>query len=227
MKKRILGTYSQINTKHKSWERWSFFKTSSSSFIIIAHSFIKSSPSINWVWNIKLIQEFSLKGGYSSSSSYPSLQFDIYFSVVSFGFLFQSTLFSSWPRVGAVLGNMAFFSTIVTSLIPGRPSTVSRDMAHLTTIETTAVLSTGLVDHLPIITFQSRILTFSCDMARLEMPFGNKCKQRIQYWKEISPRRRSNQTRISSGRGSDTKRTSRTVWDNIVDATTYSHQSKK
>jgi hypothetical protein len=79
--------------------------------------------------------------------------------------------------VGTALGNVPLLSTIVTSLVARGLGTVRRDMTHLTTVETTPILSSCLVDHRAIFTFQSRILTISCNVTTLD---NVRCMERKQ-----------------------------------------------
>jgi hypothetical protein len=58
----------------------------------------------------------------------------------------QCLLAVSW--FGAVTGDVTFLTAIVTCLVSGGFGTIARDMSNLTTIETTTVLGTGLVDDL-------------------------------------------------------------------------------
>jgi hypothetical protein len=63
----------------------------------------------------------------------------------------------SLPRSGAITGNVSFAATVVAGLVAGRFLAVGRDVSHLATIETAAVLRSGLVDDVPVVPFQTRI----------------------------------------------------------------------
>jgi len=71
------------------------------------------------------------------------------------------------PRNSAVLGNMAIFAAVVTSFVASRFGTIRRDVTHFAAVEATPILGTSLVDHLPRISFQTRVGTIPSNVTRL------------------------------------------------------------
>jgi hypothetical protein len=69
--------------------------------------------------------------------------------------------------LGTIACDMTLLATVVTGLVSGGFGTVAGDMSDLATVETTAVLSTGLVDDLTCLTLQPCVLTVTCDVSRL------------------------------------------------------------
>jgi hypothetical protein len=53
---------------------------------------------------------------------------------------------------------MSIVTTVVARFVPRSLGTIGRDVAHLSTVEATAILGSGLVDHLPSVAFKSIIL---------------------------------------------------------------------
>jgi len=70
-------------------------------------------------------------------------------------------------RVGAVLGNMALLATVVTRLVSSWLGAVGRNVANLSAIEATTILSTGLIDLLPGFAFKTRIRTVPSNVTTL------------------------------------------------------------
>ncbi len=62
---------------------------------------------------------------------------------------------------------MSLIATVVASLVPRVLGTIGRNVAHLSTVEATEILSPCLVDHLPGITFESVIFAVPSDVTRL------------------------------------------------------------
>ena len=58
-------------------------------------------------------------------------------------------------RIGTVLGDVAILAAIVTSPVSGRLCAVRRNVAHLATVEATAVLRSCLINHIARVAFQT------------------------------------------------------------------------
>jgi hypothetical protein len=70
-------------------------------------------------------------------------------------------------RVGAILGNVALLTTVVTRLVTSWFGAVSRNVANLSAVKAATKLSPGLVDLLPRFTFKTRIRTITSNVTRL------------------------------------------------------------
>jgi hypothetical protein len=70
-------------------------------------------------------------------------------------------------RTRTILRNVPLLRTVVACLISCWLGTVSGDMAHLSTVEATAVLGPCFIDYLSSITFESRVLAVSGNMPSL------------------------------------------------------------
>ena len=71
------------------------------------------------------------------------------------------------PGVGAFLGNVTLLTAVVASFVPRGLGTISRDMSHLSTVETATVLGSGLVDDRPGFSFEARICAVPGNVTRL------------------------------------------------------------
>jgi hypothetical protein len=62
---------------------------------------------------------------------------------------------------------MSIATTVVASFVPRSLGAIGRDVAHLSTVKATAILGSGLVDHLPFVALKSRILAIPGNVTRL------------------------------------------------------------
>ena len=75
-------------------------------------------------------------------------------------------VFGFW--IGTILGNVSFSTTIVARLVACRFGAFSGYVSNPTTVETSTVLSSSLIDHLSIITLQPWVGTVPSNMSRLD-----------------------------------------------------------